>query len=405
MTERMSPDPSLLDAARAILPDVLDLRRRLHRIPELGLQLPLTQALVVDAVRDLGLEPQLGRSVSSVVATIEGVAPARTILLRADMDGLPLSEGSGLPFASEHEGRMHACGHDIHVAMLVGATRLLMERRADWHGRVLLMFQPGEEGFHGARYMLEEGLLDASGGERPSGAFALHVSTAWRTGTINLRPGPMLGAADMLRMTVRGRGGHASAPHNALDPITIAAEIVLALQTMVSRRVNVFDPAVVTIGQINGGTTTNVIPETVSMGGTMRTISEASRLALKANIRQVAAGIAAAHGAAVDVEIEPGFPVTVNDPTFTRLVLDAARGVLGDSDVEEVAAPMMTAEDFSYVLQAVPGAFAFLGARPAAEDPAIAPMLHSNRVIFDEDALAVGIAIHVAVALRHLSSG
>jgi amidohydrolase len=405
MTSLTPPAPTLLDAARAILPDVLDVRRRLHRIPELGLQLPLTQRVVVEALRGLGLEPLLGKSVSSVVATIGGAAPGPTILLRADMDGLPLSEDTGLPFASEHDGRMHACGHDTHVAMLLGAARLLIERRATWSGRVLLMFQPGEEGFHGARFMLNEGLLDASGGERPSGAFALHISTMWRSGTIDVRPGPMLAAGDTLRITVRGRGGHASAPHKALDPVTVAAEIVLGLQTMVGRRVNVFDPAVVTIAQIHGGTTTNIIPETVSIGGTMRTISEASRIAVRANVRQVAAGIAAAHGAEVNVEIEPGYPVTVNDSTFTRLVLDAARNLLGDDDVEEVAAPIMGAEDFSYVLQEVPGAFAFVGARPAAEDPATAPMNHSNRVIFDEDALAVGVATYVAVALRHLSAG
>jgi hippurate hydrolase len=398
------PAAAILDAARAIMPDVLDVRRRLHRIPELGLQLPLTQAVVVDALGGLGLEPSMGRSVSSVVASIDGAEPGRTILLRADMDALPLSEDSGLPFASEHEGRMHACGHDTHVAMLLGAARLLIACRATWSGRVLLMFQPGEEGFHGARFMLEEGLLDVSGGERPSGAFGLHIETMWRSGTIDLRAGPMLAASDTLRITVRGRGGHASAPHNALDPITVAAEIMLALQTMVSRRINVSDPAVITIGQIHGGTTTNIIPATVSMGGTMRTISEANRLALRANVRQVAAGIAAAHGAAVDVEIEPGYPVTVNDPAFTRLVLDAARDVLGDDDVEEVAAPIMGAEDFSYVLQQVPGAFAFVGARPVSEDPATAPMNHSNRVVFDEEALAVGVATHVAVALRHLTA-
>ena len=405
MTTVTPPAHPLLEDARAILPDVRAIRRGLHAIPEVGLQLPLTQALVAEAIRKLNLEPRLGTTVSSVVATIEGHGPGPTILLRADMDGLPLTEVTGLTFSSEHDGRMHACGHDTHVAMLLGAARLLQERRATWPGRVLLMFQPGEEGFHGARYMLDEGLLDASGGERPSGAFALHISTMYRTGTIDVRPGPMLASSDTLRIIVKGRGGHASTPHLALDPITVAAEIVLGFQAMITRRVDVFDPAVVTIAQFVAGTTTNIIPESAWLGGTMRTISEATRMAVRADVRRVAAGIAAAHGAEVEVDIEPGYPVTVNDPVFTELVLSAAREVLGEDDVIQVPAPIMGAEDFSYVLQQVPGTIAFVGARPAGEDPATAPMNHSNRVVFDDSAMAVGVATYVAVALRHLGGG
>jgi hippurate hydrolase len=402
MTTETRPIHPLLEAALAGLPEVVAVRRRLHAVPEVGLQLPLTQALVGEALRDLGLEPRFGTSVSSVVATIEGSGPGRTVLLRADMDGLPLTEDTGLSFASEHLGRMHACGHDTHVAMLLGAAWLLIERRSDWTGRVLLMFQPGEEGHHGARYMLEDGLLEAAGAERPSGAFALHISTLFPTGTIDVRPGPMLAAGDTLRITVRGRGGHASAPHTALDPITVAAEIVLGLQTMVGRRVDVFDPTVITIAQVVAGTTTNIIPETAFLGGTMRTVSDAARTEGRALVRRLCDGIAAAHGATVEVDIEPGYPVTHNDPAFTDLVLTAAREVIGDDLVHVLHAPIMGAEDFSYVLQEVPGAMAFVGARPVDEDPATAPMNHSNRVVFDEAAMAVGVATYVAVALRHL---
>jgi amidohydrolase len=392
----------LLLAAQEVLPDVIEIRRRLHRVPEVGLELPKTQALVIDAVRALGLDPTVGVSVGSVVATIEGAGPGPTILLRADMDALPLTEETGLDFASEHEGRMHACGHDTHVAMLLGAARLLVESRASWSGRVLLMFQPGEEGFHGARFMLEEGLLEQSGGEPPSAAFALHITTLYETGTIDIRPGAMLASADTLRITVRGRGGHASAPHTALDPITVAAEITLALQTMVGRRVDAFDPAVVTIAQVVAGTTTNIIPETAFLGGTMRTVSEERRVAVRADIRRLCEGIAAAHGASVDVEIEPGYPVTVNDDEFTALVLSVAREVVGEDAARLLPAPIMGAEDFSYVLQQVPGAMGFVGARPAGLDVATAPMNHSNRVVFDESAMAAGIATYVGVALRHL---
>jgi hippurate hydrolase len=289
--------------------------------------------------------------------------------------------------------------------MLMGAARLLLDDRASWQGRVLLMFQPGEEGFHGARYMLEDGLLDQSGGERPSGAFALHISTLYETGTIDVRPGPMLASGDTIRITVRGRGGHASTPHTAVDPITVAAEIVLALQLMVTRRVDAFDPAVVTIAQVVAGTTTNIIPETAFLAGTMRTVSAARREAVKTDVRRVCEGIAAAHGASVELEIEPGYPVTVNDGAFTAMVLDVAREVVGEEATRLLPAPIMGAEDFSYVLQQVPGAMAFVGARPREIDVATAPMNHSNRVVFDESAMAAGIATYVRVARRFLSGG
>jgi hippurate hydrolase len=392
----------LLDAAHAGLPAAVELRRRFHRIPEIGLHLPLTQAIVADELRAIGLEPSLGRGVSSVVATIEGTGPGPTILLRADMDGLLLSEETDLPFASEFDGRMHACGHDTHMAMLLGAARLLVERRADFPGRVLLMFQPGEEGLHGARSMLEEGVLDGAE-PPPTGAFAIHTMAMYPSGTINIRPGPMLAAGDTLHVTIEGRGGHASMPHRAVDPVTVAAEMILAFQTMVGRRVDVFDPAVVTIAHMTAGTTTNVIAESAYLGGTMRTVSEATRLAVRGEVRRVADGVAAAHGASVQVDIEPGYPVTLNDPDFTGMVVDEARWLLGDDRVSVMPAPIMGAEDFSYVLEKVPGAMAFLGARPDDLDPLTAPANHSNRVVFDESAMAVGVATHVAVALRHLA--
>ncbi|MBA2381877.1 MAG: amidohydrolase [Chloroflexi bacterium] len=395
----------LLAAARSIQDDVVAIRRRIHRQPEVGLDLPLTQAVVLDELAKIGIGGRPGTALSSVVAVIEGGKPGPTVLLRGDMDALPLHEDTGLDFASEVDGAMHACGHDTHVAMLLGAARLLQERRADLPGNVILMFQPGEEGYGGAKTMIEEGLLDAAvagGGARPTGALAVHIGTRYPSGEIHLRPGPQMAATDVIRITVRGRGGHASAPHMALDPILVAAEIVLTLQAMVTRRIDIFDPAVVTIAQITAGTTNNIIPESVFLFGTIRTVSEKTRVEVRAGVRRVAEGIAAAHGATAEVDLEPGYPVTINDPGFTAFVQDTARSLIGDNRVAELAAPIMGAEDFSYVLQQVPGAMAFLGARPDGLDPAIAPQNHSNLVVFDETAMAVGVALYAAVAIRHL---
>ena len=402
------PTDSLLAAAREIQTDVVDIRRRLHRRPEIGLQLPWTQRLVVEALERLGLEPRLGESITSVTSMIDGAHPGPTILLRADMDALPVHENTGLDFSSEVNGAMHACGHDTHVAMLLGAARVLVERREDLAGRVLLMFQPGEEGLGGARTMLEEGLLDVPPQERGgfgpvTGAFAIHTMNRYVGGTIRLRPGALLASSDTIRITVRGRGGHASAPHLATDPIVIAAEIVTALQAAVTRQINVFDPGVITIAQIVAGTTSNIIPETAFLHGTMRAVSVATRERLEGIVRQVAAGIAAAHGAAAEVAIEPGYPVTCNDAGFAAFVEGIAAELVGAEQSTTMPAPVMGAEDWSYVLERVPGAMAFLGGLGPGEVPGVAPDNHSDRVVFDEDVMPIGVALHVAVALRHLS--
>ena len=391
-----------------LLPSIVEVRRRLHRVPEIGLQIPLTQAIVADAVRGLGLEPVLGRSTTSVAATIQGTGAGdgadRVIVLRGDMDALPLTEETGLDFASGHPGVMHACGHDTHVAMLLGGARLLLERRDRFAGRVVLMFQPGEEGYHGARLMIEDGFLDGIEGQPGAAAFAIHISTRYPAGTLNVRHGPLLAAADRLLLTVRGRGGHASAPFLAVDPITVAAELILALQLMVTRTVDALEPTVLTIARVTAGTTNNIIPDVAELEGTLRTLSMAVRAEVHDRIRRVAAGIGDAHGAEIDVRIDPGYPVTVNDRAFTDLVRDVARELAGPDATLEMDAPIMGAEDFAYVLERVPGMMAFLGARPDGLDPATAPMNHSTKVVFVEEAMALGAATYAAVALRHLGA-
>ncbi|WBO61872.1 M20 metallopeptidase family protein [Streptomyces camelliae] len=395
---------SLLDEARRLAPDAVALRRALHAGPELGLDLPDTQRLVLDALDGLGLEIRTGRALSSVTAVLAGPSDGPSILLRADMDALPVTEETGAPFASRTPGLMHACGHDTHMAMLVGAARLLAARRERIAGRVVFMFQPGEEGQHGARHMIEEGVLEASG-RRADAAFALHVHPNLPAGAVRLRPGPQLAASDRFRVVVRGRGGHASAPHTACDPVPAACEIVLALQTTVTRGLSADDQAVLSVTQLTAGTATGVIPDTAELGGTLRTVSESTRQRMHEAIARVARGVAAAHGAQAETTVVPGYPVTVNDPRFTDFVLRTAEETLGAAAVGVLPATQMTAEDFSYVLQAVPGALAFLGVCPPGVTPDEAPALHSPRMTVDEDVLASGIACHASVALAFLAGG
>jgi hippurate hydrolase len=393
----------LLSAAYSDADRTIDLRRRLHRHPEIGLNLPRTQATVLEALADLPVEVTTGKTTSSVVAVLRGARPGPTYLLRGDMDALPVQEDTGLPFASEVPGVMHACGHDTHVAMLVGAARLLAERRDEIAGQVVFMVQPGEEGHHGARYMLDEGLLTVVPEAPVSGAFALHITSTFASGSINVRPGPMMAAADQWRMTVRGRGGHASMPHAAADPIPVAAEIVLALQSMVTRRVDVFDPAVVTVAHIEAGSTSNVIPEAVFMEGTIRTLSAARRREVIEAVERVGSHIAAAHGLTAEFVHEEGYPVTVNDAVVATRVLETAAGLLGEPATALMPAPLMGAEDFSYVLEQVPGAMAFLGACPPGQEPESAPPNHSNLVVFDEEPLPAGVALYARMALDALA--
>ncbi len=410
--QRQSPDREMIDSVRAQADDLLDatiaMRRTLHEWPELGNELPITRDRVLESLDGLPLAVTTHESTSGIVALLEGSRPGPTILLRGDMDALPMPEDTGLEFASHVDGCMHACGHDTHTAMLSSAARVLSGHRDDLAGRVLFMFQPGEEGHHGARFMLDEGLLDvptlADGSASPvDAAFALHITSALPSGWVSGRGGPVMASADTLMIRVVGRGGHASEPHRALDPIPVACEIVQALQTMITRSIDVFDPGVVTVGRITAGTTNNVIPEVAEIEGTIRATSERTRVKIHDGIRRVAEGVTAAHGCDCTIEIVHGYPVTSNDDRFAEFALDVARDVTGVDRVVELPHPVMGAEDFSYVLQNVPGAMMFLGGTPDGLNPATAAPNHSNRVMFDESAMAVGIALYAAAALRHLA--
>ncbi|MCO5328648.1 MAG: M20 family metallopeptidase [Ilumatobacteraceae bacterium] len=399
---------TLREEARDLLNETVALRRTLHRWPELGNDLPVTKENVLAALEGLPLSITEHQTTSGIAAVLDGGKPGPTVLLRGDMDALPLHEDTDLEFESATEGQMHACGHDTHTAMLVGAAKLLSARRADIPGRVLFMFQPGEEGHAGARFMLEEGLLDvparSDGSESPvTGAYALHITANLPAGWVASRGNTIMASADTMHITVTGRGGHASQPHLALDPIPIACEIVQALQLMVTRTIDVFDPGVVTVGQITAGTTNNIIPESAQIVGTIRAVSERTRNKIHDGIRRVAEGVAAAHDATVEVEFRDGYPVTVNNPGSADFALDVAKEVVGDSSTVRLPNPIMGAEDFSYVLNRIPGAMMFLGGTAPDRNPATAAPNHSNRVVFHEEAMVNGIAVYGAVALRHLT--
>ncbi|CAN5536931.1 MAG: amidohydrolase [Acidimicrobiia bacterium] len=400
-------DTTVREQARDHFDEAVGLRRTLHRHPEQGNELPATRETVLEALEGLPLDVTLHDTTSGFTALLTGDRPGPTILLRADMDALPLHEDTGLEFSSRDEESMHACGHDTHTAMLVSVARVLTDRRGELAGRVLFMFQPGEEGHHGARFMLDEGLLAvpdlADGTASPvDAAFAMHITSALPTGFVATRPGPVMASADRLQITITGKGGHASEPHRAVDPIPVACEIVQALQTMITRSIDVFDPSVVTVARIAAGTTNNVIPESAEIEGTIRAVSEATRTKVHDGIRRVVDGIASAHGVSATTEVEPGYPVTVNDDDFAAFSASTATEVVGADRVITLPNPVMGAEDFSYVLHDVPGTMMFLGATPHSENLATAAPNHSNRVYFEESAMQDGIAVYSAVALAHL---
>jgi hippurate hydrolase len=394
----------LLDDARSLHDELIALRRELHRDPEVGLELPRSQERVLAALDGLPLTVTTGRAgLSSVVAVLRGGASTgRAVLLRGDMDALPIAEETGLEFASTN-GAMHACGHDFHTSMLVGAARVLCAHREALAGDVVFMFQPGEEGFDGARHMIEDGLLDATD-TTPEAAFALHVaSAAYPSGVVAVRPGPMLSAADVLHVSVVGSGGHASAPYRAQDPIAVAAEIVTALPTLVTRQFDPFDPVIITVGSFHGGTQHNIISELARFDATVRTFSVAHQKAIAERAVRLCRGIAEAHGLRAEVEWETLYPVTMNAPAEAAFVADTAAALFGADATLALANPHTGSEDFSRVLDRVPGAMAFLGATPPGLDPETAPYNHSALAVFDESVLSPGAALYAQLAFDRLA--
>ena len=406
--------PEVTTAAKQVHDQVIAWRRDFHQNPELSNREERTAAKVAEHLRALGLKPRTGIAHHGVVTIIEGGKPGPKIALRADMDALPVTEQTGLPFASkatatfngQTTGVMHACGHDGHTSILLGIADALVAMRKDLPGQVMLMFQPAEEGVPpgeegGAPMMLKEGVFKDF---KPEAVFGLHVFSTLPVGQIGVRQGPLMAASDRFTIKVKGRQTHGSRPWGGIDPIVASADLIGTAQTIVSRRTDLAKlPAVVTFGTVHGGIRFNIIPDDVEMTGTIRTFDPVMREKIFADLRNVAEHVSAAHGATAEARVPdaPGNPVTVNDPALTARMLPSLKAVAGEANVVEPPL-QMGAEDYSYFAQQVPSMYFFVGATAKGIDPATAPSNHSPQFNMDESALDLGLRAMLQVTLDYL---
>jgi len=383
-----------------IMPGVIADRRQFHENPELGFQEFETARAVAERLRTLGVEDiRTGIAVTGVTGLIHGgKGPGKVVLLRADMDALPIHEENDVEYCSKVAGKMHACGHDAHTAMLLGIARVLTERKDEFAGTVKLLFQPAEEGGGGARVMIDEGVLSDPDVDA---VFGMHMAQGEPLGTISMRPGPALAAADRFRVTIRGKGGHGAHPDLTYDPIAIGAQIVTALQTVVAREIDPVEPAVCTVGAFIAGDAANVIPDTATLRGTLRSFSPDVRAHLAEAVERLVRGIAGAMRAEVDYEFAPGYPATVNDPEMTAMVAEIAREVVGADHVIE-GPQIMGAEDFSYFLERKPGCFYFVGS--ANEERGLTWGHHHPRFDIDEESMTYGMEVMIRTVMRYLGA-
>ena len=412
--QQQAPRAEVADAAQRLQGQVVDWRRDIHQHPELGNRETRTAALVAEHLRKLGLSPKTGIATTGVTAVLKGGKPGPRIALRADMDALPVTERVDVPFASratttfrgETVGVMHACGHDAHVAILMGVAEALVAMRDELPGEVLFVFQPAEEGAPegeagGAEEMLKQGVFRDF---KPDAVFGLHVGSTLNVGQVGVRPGPLMAASDEFSITVKGRQTHGSRPWNGVDPIVAAANLVSTAQTIVSRRTDITRlPAVVTFGAVKGGIRHNIIPDQVELIGTIRTFDDGMREAIFADLRNVSEHVAAAHGATIAARIpeDHNYPVTVNDPALFARMQPSLEKVVGAGNVIDPGL-ITGAEDFSFFAREVPGLYFFVGVTPRGQDPATAASNHSPEFYLDEAGLDVGFRTMLQLALDYL---
>ena len=383
-----------MDDALAIDKQTVETRRKIHAAPELAFQERRTAALIAQELRRLGIRVESGVGGTGVVGILQGVAPGRVVALRADMDALPVSEQTGLEFESRNAGVMHACGHDSHIAMLLGAAKILVKRRGELGGTVKFLFQPAEEAAEeggGAQRMIEAGVLE---NPKVDYVFGLHIFANFQSGTFALRPGPLMAASGVFRIRVLGRGGHGSAPHQTIDPVFVAAQVISALQGIRSRMLDPVEPSVVSVCSVHSGTRNNIIPDEATLEGTMRTVNSASKKRVARLIRQIARSTCRTFGAGCEVEVKEGYQVTRNDPAVAARVTRLLKSIPGTKTLE--VAPLLVAEDFSYFLERVPGTYYFLGTRNEKKG-CVSPN-HSSRFMVDEDVMKYGSASLALIA-------
>ena len=397
----MLDSKALLAEAAGWAQTLIGIRRELHQIPEFALDLPKTQARILAAIEGLG-EITLGKDLTSIALVIRGGKPGPTVLLRADMDALKVEEETGLEYASTN-GFMHACGHDLHMAGAIGAAQILASHKDELNGDVLIWFQPGEEGHHGADVMIEEGMLELTG-SRPVAAYGLHVFTWLPLGEIACKPGPLMAAAGDLHVRFHGSGGHGSMPWLSKDPVTPMVEAIAALQNLINKSFDQFDPVILNVGWIRAGddATTNVIADSASFGATVRTFSEVNTKKLHELAPKLIHSIADGFGLSAEVEFGRATKVLMNDPASVEMVERVAKSLVGEAGYVPMQNPNAGGEDFASIVAEVPGAFVFVGACPPEIDYQTAPTNHSAKATFDDSVLPLCSALLVSLAMEHL---
>ncbi len=387
MSEKLNIHPGIKNIEK----EMVAIRRDFHQYPELGFDVHRTAGIVAEKLESYGITVQTGIGKTGVIGDLQGDNPGPTIALRADMDALPLQETGDVPYKSIHDGKMHACGHDGHMAMLLGAAKVIAENKSGLEGKIRFIFQPAEEGEGGARYMIQDGCL-----EGVDAIYGIHLWNYQALGTVGVKSGPILASADIFSITIKGIGGHGATPQGTVDCVVVAGQLINAIQTIVSRNTNPLESTVVTLGKIQGGDNFNIIADSLTLNGTARAFTEENRQMIKKRLKEICAGVGQTNNATIMLDYEDGYPPTVNHDLPSKKVLAVAKKVVGDG--AELPYMSMGGEDFAYYLQKIPGCFFFVGSAPSDGEPRSVPH-HCSHFDIDERSLLVGASIFIELAL------